>query len=98
MDIYVGNLAYEATDEDLHEAFSPHGRVTSARIIKDRETGRSRGFGFVEMDDPSEAQVAIDNVNGRDIKGRTVTVNQARAREEGFGGGGGGARQDGPRW
>ena len=90
MDIYVGNLSYEASDEDLYEAFSPHGRVTSARVVKDRDTGRSRGFGFVEMDDSTEAQTAIESINGREIRGRPVTVNEARARGERGGGGGGG--------
>lgn len=82
MNIYVGNLAYEVTDEDLNEAFSPHGEVTSARVIRDRFTDRSRGFGFVEMSNDTEAQTAIDEVNGKEIKGRAVTVNQARPRED----------------
>lgn len=82
MNIYVGNLAYEVTDEDLNEAFSPFGEVTSARVIRDRFTDRSRGFGFVEMSNDTEAQTAIDDVNGKEIKGRAVTVNQARPRED----------------
>ena len=82
MNIYVGNLAYEVTDEDLNEAFSPFGEVTSARVIRDRFTERSRGFGFVEMSNDTEAQTAIDDVNGKEIKGRAVTVNQARPRED----------------
>ncbi len=90
MNIYVGNLAYEVTDEDLSETFSPFGEVTSARVIRDRFTDRSRGFGFVEMSNDTEAQTAIDEVNGKEIKGRAVTVNQARPREDRGGGGGGG--------
>lgn len=86
MNIYVGNLAYEVTDEDLNEAFSPFGEVTSARVIRDRFTDRSRGFGFVEMSNDTEAQTAIDDVNGKEIKGRAVTVNQARPREDRGGG------------
>ena len=86
MNIYVGNLAYEVTDEDLNEAFSPFGEVTSARVIRDRFTERSRGFGFVEMSNDTEAQTAIDDVNGKEIKGRAVTVNQARPREDRGGG------------
>ncbi|MCZ6534590.1 MAG: RNA-binding protein [Dehalococcoidia bacterium] len=82
MNIYVGNLAYEVTDDDLNEAFSPFGEVTSARVIRDRFTDRSRGFGFVEMSNDTEAQTAIDDVNGKEIKGRAVTVNQARPRED----------------
>ena len=82
MNIYVGNLAYEVTDEDLNETFSPFGEVTSARVIRDRFTDRSRGFGFVEMSNDTEAQTAIDDVNGKEIKGRAVTVNQARPRED----------------
>jgi RNA recognition motif-containing protein len=80
MNIYVGNLSYEVTDEDLKEAFSPHGEVESARTITDRETGRQRGFGFVEMPSSNEAQAAIQAINGTEIKGRTVTVNEARPR------------------
>lgn len=86
MNIYVGNLAYEVTDEDLNEAFSPFGEVTSARVIRDRFTDRSRGFGFVEMSNDTEAQTAIDDMNGKEIKGRAVTVNQARPREDRGGG------------
>ena len=80
MNIYVGNLSYEVTDEELKEAFSPHGEVESARTITDRETGRPRGFGFVEMPSSNEAQAAIQAINGTDLKGRTVTVNEARPR------------------
>lgn len=96
MKIYVGNLAHEATDEDLKTAFAAFGEVTSATVIKDAYTGRSRGFGFVEMPKKEEAEAAITGLNGKDLKGRTVTVSEARPRESsgagrgGFGGRGGG--------
>lgn len=82
MNIYVGNLAYEVNDEDLNETFGAFGEVTSARVIRDRFTDRSRGFGFVEMANDTEAQSAIDELNGKEIKGRAVNVNQARPRED----------------
>lgn len=81
MNIYVGNLPYSMTDGGLENAFIPHGEVTSATVIIDRETGRSRGFGFVEMANDDEARAAIAALNGTDIGGRTVTVNEARPRE-----------------
>ncbi|MDP7560403.1 MAG: RNA-binding protein [Planctomycetota bacterium] len=87
MNIYVGNLAYEVNDEDLEEAFKEHGEVASARVISDRYSGRSRGFGFVEMSDDTEAQAAITALNGKDLKGRALNVNQARPRENSGGGG-----------
>lgn len=90
MRIYVGNLANEATDEDLRSAFAGYGSVESATVVIDRFSGRSRGFGFVEMPNNSEAQAAIDGLNGKDLKGRTITVNQARPREATGGRGGGG--------
>ena len=93
MNIYVGNLAYEVNDEDLETAFGEFGEVTSARVISDRYTGRSRGFGFVEMPKSNEAQAAIAAMNGKDLKGRALNVNEARPREEG-GAGGGGRRQE----
>ena len=89
MNIYVGNLSYDATDDDLLNAFSEHGNVASANVIKDRETGRSRGFGFVEMPDDGEAKGAIEALNLQQIAGRAVTVNEARPRPSGGGGGGG---------
>jgi len=96
MNIYVGNLSYEVTDEDLKAAFSPFGEVTSAKSIMDRETGRPRGFGFVEMPKSEEAQAAIRAVNGKEIKGRSVTVNEARPKSaDSRGGGGGGSSR---RW
>lgn len=92
MNIYVGNLAYEITDKELEAAFSPFGQVTAARIVIDRETNRARGFGFVEMANAAEAQAAIKALNGKDLKGRTLTVNEARPKAEAGGGGGGGNR------
>ena len=95
MNIYVGNLSFEESESSLEAAFSAHGEVTSARIITDRETGRSRGFGFVEMSDQAQAQAAIAALNGTTVNGRELTVNEARPREDrggSRGGGGGGAR------
>jgi cold-inducible RNA-binding protein len=93
--LYVGNLAYGVTDSDLEAMFAPHGTVQSAQIIMDRDTGRSKGFGFVEMGSSQEAQTAITALNGKEVDGRKLTVNEARPREErrpGGGGGGGGGR------
>jgi hypothetical protein len=93
--LYVGNLAYSVRDDSLLQAFSQYGTVTSAKVMMDRETGRSKGFGFVEMGSDPEAQAAINGMNGQPIDGRAVVVNEARPREErpgGFGGGGGGSR------
>ena len=100
MNIYVGNLSFDETQDSLETTFAVHGEVTSARIITDRETGRSRGFGFVEMSDQTQAQAAIAALNGTNLNGRDLTVNEAKPREDrggsrgGFGGGGGG----GGRW
>jgi RNA recognition motif-containing protein len=90
--IYVGNLVWDCTADDLLALFQEHGAVARAQVITDRETGRSRGFGFVEMNDDAEAQKAIEALNGADFKGRPLTVNEAKPREErgGFGGGRGG--------
>jgi RNA recognition motif-containing protein len=96
--LYVGNLSWGATQDDLYELFSQYGKVTRAQVISDRETGRSRGFGFVEMEDDAEAQRAIDALNGYTHESRPLMVNEARPREEraprggggGYGGGGGG--------
>src|SRR3954467_14993451 len=96
--LYVGNLSYSVDSSELEKMFSAHGTVASAQIISDRETGRSKGFGFVEMNSDSEAQAAIAALNGQEFQGRTLTVNEARPREErpgGFGGGGGGGRGGG---
>ena len=90
--LYVGNLAYSVRDDSLAQAFAPYGHVASAKVMMDRETGRSKGFGFVEMGSDAEAQAAINGMNGQPLDGRAVVVNEARPREErpgGFGGGGG---------
>jgi cold-inducible RNA-binding protein len=84
--LYVGNLPYGFTDTDLQAMFSAHGSVQSAQVIMDRDTGRSKGFGFVEMGDGKEADAAIDSLNGQDVNGRKLTVNEARPREERSGG------------
>ncbi len=105
--LYVGNLAYSVRDQDLQDAFSQFGGVSSAKVMMDRETGRSKGFGFVEMSSDAEAQAAINGLNGQPVAGRAVVVNEARPREErpaGFrspygggnsGGGYGGGRREG---
>ncbi|NBD19128.1 RNA-binding protein [Aquabacterium fontiphilum] len=101
--LYVGNLAYSVRDQDLNDAFSQFGSVNSAKVMMDRETGRSKGFGFVEMASDEEAQAAINGLNGQPVAGRAVVVNVARPREErpaGFrspygGGGNGGGRREG---
>jgi RNA recognition motif-containing protein len=99
MNIYVGNLSYQVTEEDLKKAFEPFGQVDSVNIIKDKFSGQSKGFGFVEMPSLGEAQAAISELNGKDLKGRTLNVNEARPRTEGGGGrrggGGGGGRREG---
>ncbi|MEJ2261882.1 MAG: RNA-binding protein [Anaerolineales bacterium] len=106
MNIYVGNLSYSTTEDQLREAFEAYGQVDSATVIKDKYSGRSRGFGFVEMPSNEEAQAAIAGLNGAEVDGRTLTVNEARPRSErgggggrrgggrGRGGGGGGRRDD----
>jgi RNA recognition motif-containing protein len=88
--IYVGNLVWDATPDDLLALFQEHGQVTHAQVITDRETGRSRGFGFVEMDNDTDAQKAIDALNGTPYRGRPLTVNEARPRENRSGASGGG--------
>ena len=93
--LYVGNLAWAVTDDDLQSLFSEHGSVASAVVITDRETGRSRGFGFVEMDDGGDA--AIEALNGQDFKGRPLRVNEAQSKDRGGRGGGGGNRGGGGR-
>ena len=106
MNIYIGNLSYEVTEEDLQQAFEAFGQVESVNIIKDKFSGRSKGFGFVEMPDKANAQSAINELNGKELKGRTLNVNEARPRTEsrggrgGYGGGRGGrggGRQGGGR-
>ena len=96
--LYVGNLAYSVRDESLQESFGQFGTVTSAKVMMDRDTGRSKGFGFVEMSSDAEAQAAVNGMNGQALEGRAIVVNEARPREErpgGFGGGGGGGRSGG---
>ncbi len=93
--IYVGNLSFRATEEDIRNAFSKFGEVTSVGIVMDQDTGRSRGFAFVEMANAEEANAAIEGLNEREIVGRRVTVNEARPREERPRGGGGGGRYGG---
>jgi len=88
--LYVGNLSYTVDSSELEQLFGAHGQVTSAQIINDRDTGRSKGFGFVEMSSDTEAQAAIAALNGQQHEGRALTVNEARPREERSGGGGGG--------
>jgi RNA recognition motif-containing protein len=98
--IYVGNLSFRATEDEVRSAFSAHGEVASVNIIMDRETGRSRGFAFVEMPNAEEARAAVEKINGKEIAGRSVTVNEARPRTErprGGGGGGGGGRYNDDR-
>lgn len=90
MKLYVGGLAYAVTDKDLEEMFAAVGKVDTAVVIKDRDSGQSKGFGFVEMSDDSEAQKAIADLNGKEVSGRSLTVNQARPQEPRTGGGGGG--------
>jgi len=90
--LYVGNLAYGISDSDLEQLFSAYGTVQSAQVIMDRDTGRSKGFGFVEMGSDQEAQAAIAGLNGTESEGRALTVNEARPKESGGGGGGGGGR------
>ena len=93
--LYVGNLGYDVTDSDLRQLFEQHGSVGSASVIMDRSTGRSKGFGFVEMTSDSEAQAAIAALNGREHSGRPLTVNEAKPRPEGNRGGGGGGGRGG---
>jgi len=92
MNIYVGNLSRQATEDDLRQAFEALGQVESVNIIKDKFSGESRGFGFVEMPSNDEAQKAIEQLNGTDLMGRSINVNQARPRTDRRGGGGGGGR------
>jgi cold-inducible RNA-binding protein len=91
--LYVGNLAYGVTNTDLETMFTPHGTVQSAQVIMDRDTGRSKGFGFVEMGNGNEAQTAINAMNGKEFDGRALTVNEARPREDRGGNRSGGNRR-----
>ena len=102
MNIYVGNLAYEVTEEDLKQLFDAFGQVESVKVIKDNFSGRSKGFGFVEMPETADAESAIEGLDGKELKGRTLKVNKAKPRNEGrrYGGGnrgGGGGRRGGGR-
>ena len=83
MNIYVGNLSYEVNEEDVRQAFDPFGQISSVRVITDRDTGRSKGFGFVEMPNDAEVQSAISSLNGKELQGRSLKVNEARPRSEG---------------
>jgi RNA recognition motif-containing protein len=110
--LYVGNLSFKTTSQELQQLFSQAGTVDSASVVEDRDTGRSRGFGFVEMATPEEANSAIEQFNGKDLGGRMLKVNEAKPRENrsngggrgfgnnrgGYGGGGGGGRHSEPRW
>lgn len=98
MNIYVGNLSRDVTEEDLKKAFESFGQVATVTIIKDKFSGMSRGFGFVEMPSKEEAQAAIAGLSGQDLKGRTLNVNEARPRTEGRGRGGRGGGGRGSRW
>jgi cold-inducible RNA-binding protein len=93
--LFVGNLSFDTTENDLQDAFAAHGTVVEANLMMDRSTGRPRGFGFVTMSTPEEAQKAIEALNGKQLGGRALTVNVARPREERPGGGGGGGRRGG---
>lgn len=103
MNIYVGNLAYEVTEEDLQKAFEGFGQIETVKIIKDNQSGRSKGFGFVEMPDSADAHSAIEGLDGKELQGRKLKVNEARPRTEnrggrgGFGGNRRGGRQGGGR-
>ena len=92
--LFVGNLSFKITENDLQDAFAAHGTVVEANLMMDRMSGRPRGFGFVTMGSPEEAQRAIDAMNGKELDGRALTVNIARPREERSGGGGGGGRRE----
>ena len=96
--LYVGGLPYEVTDDRLQEVFSAYGTVESAKVITDRMTNRSRGFGFVEMSSQSEAEEAIQKLNGSQLEGRTLTVNEAKPQQPRTGGGGGRGGYGGDRW
>ncbi len=99
MNIYVGNLSYETNDADLNQAFSQFGKIKSAKVLTDKFSGKSKGFGFVEMEAKADGEKAIDQLNGSELKGRTIVVNEARPREEGSGSNfrAGGGRSGGER-
>ncbi len=91
--LYVGGLAYSVTEEELEAFFAEQGKVVSTAVIKDRDSGQSKGFGFVEMEDEAAAKAAIDNLNGKELSGRSIMVNEARPQEPRTGGGGGSFRK-----
>ena len=95
--LYVGGLAYSVTEKELEELFAAHGTVVSTAVIKDRDSGQSKGFGFVEMTNDAEAEKAISELNGTELNGRALTINEARPKTERSGGGGGGGRRNN-RW
>ena len=95
MNLYVSNLSFKLQDEDLKNIFTACGEVTSAKVIQDNQSGRSRGFGFVEMASDDDARAAIEKLNGTEVDGRSIVVNEARPRTEGGGGGGGGFKKRG---
>ena len=95
--LYVGNLSYNVTSSDLEQMFAPHGAVNTAEVIQDRDSGQSKGFGFVQMGSDQEAQAAIDAMNGQNVDGRNLTVNEAKPREDRPRGGGGGGYGGGGR-
>lgn len=95
MKLYVGNLSFDTTNQELEELFGQSGTVQSANVVEDRETGRSRGFGFVEMSSKEEGEAAIAALNGQEVNGRALNVNEAKPRENRFGGGGGGGGRGG---
>ena len=98
MKLYVGNISFNTSNQDLNDIFGEFGAVESANVVEDRETGRSRGFGFVEMSSKSEGEAAISALNGKEVDGRELKVNEAKPREDrGFGGGGGGGGRGGSR-
>ena len=92
MNIYIGNLPYSISEDELRDLFAAHGEVSSANIIMDRDSGRSKGFGFVEMPDKAQGEAAVNAINQTDVQGRSVRVNEARPRNDNRGGGGGGRR------
>lgn len=98
MNIYVGNLSFDSSENAVRSLFERHGSVTSTKLITDRDTGRPRGFGFVEMSNDNEARAAISALDGTDLDGRNLKVNESRPREGGGGGGGGGGRGRNDRW
>ena len=97
MNLYVGNLSYETRESDIQAAFAAFGKINEVRMITDRDTGRSKGFGFVDMPNDQEARAAIQGLNGKEIQGRAVTVNEARPKETNRPQGGGGQGRGGPR-